>query len=80
MTRVVFKIEDGSTLAVFPEELATLAGDIMVYQHIGQHGAACPNYCATLPDATPSEYATLKAELERIGYTLAVSTLDKGNC
>ncbi len=72
MSRVQFKLEVGDALAVFPDTPATLAGDLTVYRHIGQHGAACPDYCAALPGATPGEYAALLAELESIGYTLEV--------
>jgi len=43
------------------------------YESIGQHGAADYMHClsATKP-ATPKEYASLKKELESIGYNLKV--------
>jgi hypothetical protein len=40
--------------------------------HIGQHGAADPHIVHDTRPARPHEYASLKAELERIGYRLTV--------
>ena len=40
--------------------------------HIGQHGAADPRIVYDTRPARPHEYAALQAELETIGYCLAV--------
>lgn len=73
-TKVIFRTHRGDVIALFPEIPATHTGrDCESYMHAGQHGAACPNlarYGFRL--ATPEEYAPLKAELERIGYTLEI--------
>jgi len=73
-TTVIFrKFSDGDILAVFPE----MPGDSSIgtcgsYQHIGQHGACSIFISDITKPATPREYADLKAELEMIGYNLAI--------
>lgn len=80
-TKVVFRMVRGSypgatpeCLALFPETPADNRGNVLSYAHYGQHGAASPDLSRTCSLATPAEYAPLKAELERIGYTLEVKT------
>lgn len=60
-------------IALFPYAVETLAGSIMSYEHIGQHGGADYNHCInmTVP-AKAEEYKDLKEELEYIGYNLKV--------
>jgi hypothetical protein len=70
MTKVIFKIIEGSDVqAFFPE----LAGDnnpytMLCYAHIGQHSAAHEGYVVQGRNATPSEYNALLNELESVGY------------
>jgi hypothetical protein len=42
------------------------------YSHIGQHSACSTEYANESREATPEEYADLKAELESIGYDLQI--------
>lgn len=64
----------GDVLAIFPEvPHDTQAGHCLSYAQVGQHGCASVFLTSvhTSP-AKPEDYADLKAELERIGYTLEV--------
>ena len=60
--------------ALFPTIYADNTGNYCSsYQHIGQHSSADYHHCINQSrPAAPEEYADLKAELERIGYTLQV--------
>lgn len=75
-TQVIFRtfLDGGDVIALFPLEPCDLSSyNCQSYQHIGQHGAACPSLMATgTRRAKPEEYASLKAELERIGYDLEI--------
>lgn len=42
------------------------------YAHVGQHSLCHPEYASESRNATPAEYADLKAELESIGYNLEI--------
>lgn len=78
-TKVIFKLlfnhrtKEYEVLALFPE----LAGDnnpyttCLSYAHNGQHGSASVEL-SRLKAATPMQYASLKVELEQIGYDLEV--------
>ena len=72
-TKVIFKYWKSGVIALFPE----LAGDnnpyrtCESYQHLGQHGAASVDL-SSLKAATPYQYASLKVELEQIGYDLLI--------
>jgi hypothetical protein len=72
-TKVVFKIMGGVVIALFPE----LAGDnnpyktCLSYETIGQHGAASTSL-SSLKAATSLQYASLKVELEQLGYDLEI--------
>lgn len=72
-TLVIFRRwPDGSILALFPE-IEEDGGLCSSYMHIGQHGAASYHKC--LYDtfrAKPEEFASLKSELESIGYQLKI--------
>lgn len=75
-TKVIFRKwnDTGDVVAMFPEVPSDTRGDLcMIYQHIGQHGAAYPHVLVegTTP-ATKEEAADLKRELEGIGYVLTV--------
>lgn len=76
-TVVVFRQwrDDGSIIALFPEEPASALdpATCMSYEHIGQHGAACPCVVRgkTVP-AQPEEYHRLYEELVSIGYSLEI--------
>ena len=61
-------------IALFPELPSDPHGAFCLsYEHVGQHGGAfyAGVIGATLP-AKPEEYASLKAELESIGYDLQI--------
>lgn len=76
-TKVVFRVfkDDGSLVALFPNEIADPHNNIMSYQHIGQHGAADYSYCIQKSrPARPEEYADLVRELQGIGYNLDIRT------
>lgn len=67
-------IEYGTVIAIFPEEVGNINHHTcMSYMHVGQHGVCSPDgiiYVTRL--AKPEEYASLKAELESIGYDLDI--------
>ena len=68
--RVIFrKFKDGEVIAWLPDAEVN-PSMCMSYMHIGQHGEG--QYPAATVPATAEEYGELKAELERIGYTLRV--------
>lgn len=70
MTPVVFKIEDGEPLAVFPYEPGTDDPQTLtVYRHVGQHGSAAADYAYMLAKAKPEQWEPLERELRRRGYT-----------
>ena len=56
----------GDIIAFFPELPATF-GNMVCYQHIGQHGEACIDYYYhNTVKATSEEYKELYRELQRI--------------
>ena len=61
-------------MALFPEVPAELFKPYCTsYEHMGQHGSADPHFVVMHTRlAKPAEYAELKRELERLGYTLKV--------
>jgi hypothetical protein len=77
-SKVVFLVNEADPknpdlFAYFPEENYDQTGKFkMAYSHIGQHSAANPQYAADSREATPEEYADLKAELEGVGYNLEI--------
>jgi hypothetical protein len=74
-TIVVFrKYSDGEIIALFPEIPADYHGALCdSYMHVGQHGSAsCSDVSQNTKLASPAEYASLKRELEGIGYNLSV--------
>jgi len=76
VTKVMFLVnerdpEDPDLFAYFPEEIHN--GEYRTaYSHIGQHSSAHPDYAKESREASPEEYANLKAELEGIGYDLEI--------
>lgn len=65
--RVYFRVdEEGDAFALFPDHNADEEGDFCdSYQQVGQHCGADFRACMTASrEATPKEYASLKAELE----------------
>jgi hypothetical protein len=68
MDKVIFRMWDGTVIALFPEEPSDVHSwyNCYSYQHIGQHGG-CDPYMIIQHSrlATPSEYAALKQELEQ---------------
>ena len=77
-TDVIFRSqkngEDVSVFALFPHIVETINGDVLCYDHIGQHGGADYKHCIKVSrPATPEEYSCLKTELENeFGYNLNV--------
>lgn len=73
-TVVVFrKFKEGDIIALFPELCpSTKANECDSYMRVGQHGAACTSLVNDTKPAKEKEYASLKAELESIGYNLKV--------
>lgn len=78
-TKVIFRIfpksEDRAVIALFPAVASTVGRPDLCqsYMHQGQHGAAdLRGLTRKLRLATPGEYAELKRELERVGYTLEI--------
>ena len=72
---VVFRrFPDGDIIALFPFLPAEClnAWPCQSYMRVGQHGPADPRIVYDTRPARPHEYAALKAELERIGYHMAV--------
>ena len=72
---VIFRrFPDGDIIALFPCLPAECLNPwpCQSYMRIGQHGAADPYIVHDTRPARPREYAALKAELEQIGYCLAV--------
>ncbi|APW64321.1 hypothetical protein [Paludisphaera borealis] len=79
---VVFRrFADGGVIALFPYLPAEClhARFCQSYMRIGQHGAADPAIVYDTLPAKPHEYAALKAELEQIGYRLAVRSRMPGD-
>lgn len=77
-TKVIFRKfypeRGGEVMAVFP----ALAGDsspstCLSYMHVGQHSVCATEYHLFTFPATEEEYASLKDELESIGYVLDVA-------
>jgi hypothetical protein len=75
-TPVVFRKDrkkNPEVTAVFPCEPADYEGRFMsCYVHVGQHGSCGRQWYHTTRAAKPEEYASLKAELEGLGYRLKV--------
>jgi hypothetical protein len=71
-TPIIFrKFKDGDIIAVFPDDIADLSGNVTMYQHQGQHGAGDYNQVMQqTKKATPKEYAKLNKELKSIGYKI----------
>lgn len=77
-TDVVFRVDTskswgGTVYALMPHEVNDHKGNVVCYQHVGQHSGADYKGCiATSRPATETEYADLKTELESIGYDLNI--------
>ncbi len=72
-TQVVFRMDDGEVVAVFPTMLER-DGMIGCYARLGQHSMCSREWVRNTRPARPDEYASLRAELERIGYKLDIRT------
>lgn len=72
--RIWPKAQGGDVIAVFPTLFSDFQGyNHVCYQHVGQHGGCDASHIVQMTKlATPEQYTTLKAELERIGYKLSV--------
>lgn len=70
---VIFRMMGDEVIALFPGLDWDFCGHTTSYVHHGQHGGADFRRCMNRSrPATAEEYAPLKAELERIGYSLIV--------
>jgi len=72
---ILRQYKNGALIALFPDQLADLHGNISSYQHVGQHGAA--SYSRVISDTVPivasvarklPDAVALLAELKTIGY------------
>lgn len=73
-TKVIFRKfkDDKGVIAYFPELPGTNDfNTCLSYMHLGQHGSASIDFSNTLK-AYPSEYESLKKELESLGYNLKI--------
>jgi hypothetical protein len=75
-TRVIFRTyrgkQGGDVIAILLDCAANL-GNVVCYQHVGQHGEG--HYFRIMADtrpSTPEEYAPLARELSAIGYALTL--------
>ncbi len=73
-TRVCFrKFPKHDVIAIFPDTKGMHScGTYMSYERVGQHGPIVPEAIAETVEASEEEYASLKRELENIGYNLKV--------
>ena len=79
-TDISFVKDDYEVFAVMPKVAADMnwEGNVTCYAHIGQHSCASLNYIREkCVGASPDEYASLKQELERIGYEVYVISIDR---
>lgn len=72
-TPVIFRAgkDDGEVIAIFPADAYTRDGGHLMtcYAHVGQHGSCDEGwYRQSTRPASPSEYASLKGELEAEPY------------
>lgn len=63
--KVIYRKKDGNIIAFLPELRANV-GNIVCYEHIGQHGEASLEYYHSTEKATPAEYAELHKELQKV--------------
>jgi hypothetical protein len=75
---VIFRIDtskdwNGTVFALFPHSVNDTTGNVLSYQHIGQHSSADYKHCINKSKpATETQYNDLKKELEKIGYHLNI--------
>lgn len=76
---VVFRVfPKGDVIALFCDSAKYCnPGNVMSYQHIGQHGEASRHLGIYLRLATPDEYAPLLRELNRVYYPLVVQPVNR---
>jgi hypothetical protein len=68
MDKVIFrKFKEGDVIALLPDVDANF-GNIMSYQHQGQHSEASIEIIRYTKLTTPAEYKSLLSELKSIGY------------
>ena len=73
---VMFRVDTskefkGTVFAILPYEIATLNGDVTIYQHVGQHSQGDYNTCISFSRlASKIESALLRREMESIGYDI----------
>lgn len=64
--KVIFRKDKEGNVIAFMPQLAANPGNIVCYQHIGQHGEASVEYYFETVKAKYAEYKSLKEELQRI--------------
>lgn len=63
-----------SILAIFPYEIASKSGDVMCYEHVGQHGHGDYKTMMHMTRAArPEEYDKLWSELTSLGYKVMIT-------
>lgn len=73
---VIFRVEDGDALAIFPT-IPGSPGMIQCYSHFGQHASGAEQYFRTLRLAKPEQYKALKAELEGAPYNYKLKVVKR---
>jgi len=73
-TEVIFRKEkDKTIIALFPYLIHDMAGNVVCYAHLGQHGGASYNWAIKETKlAKENEYRDLYNELTQIGYNLHI--------
>jgi hypothetical protein len=76
---VVFRVfREGDVIALFCNTAKDCnPGNVMCYQHIGQHGEASRHIGIMLRLATPEEYAPLLRELNRAYYPIVFQPVNR---
>lgn len=69
MTKVIFRKDkaDGTVIAFLPDYKANY-GNVVCYQHQGQHGEASYEYYLDTVKASEVEYRDLLIEMQTLGY------------
>lgn len=72
-TDVIFRKDDTGIYAIFPHIMGDGAGNVLCYQHVGQHCVGNYNACIRYSKpAKEAEYKPLLKELREIGYKLNI--------
>lgn len=71
ITDTIFRAwPNGDVIALFPRIPADNRGNVLSYEHVGQHGAASPDIVHRTKPASPATYDALLRELRGRGYNV----------